>query len=123
MTTIKVKPSERLVKLTKAQILETYKFWQESSPMTEVEHYYEDRLRMQVEKLLSLVPDYTDDLRTGNISELIFKIRKDLGKSPNGKPTYIDTCPEDRCPICWYNGMDSLKAEGGDFCEEHKQEF
>ena len=31
-------------------------------------------------------------------------------------------CPDDRCPICWNDGVDSLKAEGGDFCEEHEQQ-
>lgn len=29
-------------------------------------------------------------------------------------------CPNDRCPICWSNNIDSLKAENCDFCEEHE---
>lgn len=28
-------------------------------------------------------------------------------------------CPENRCPICWNDDIDSIKAEGSDFCEEH----
>lgn len=31
-------------------------------------------------------------------------------------------CPEDRCPLCWYNNIDALKVENGDYCEEHQEE-
>lgn len=30
-------------------------------------------------------------------------------------------CPEDRCPLCWYDHIDSLKVEGGDYCYEHQE--
>ena len=30
-------------------------------------------------------------------------------------------CPDDRCPLCWNEGIDSLKAEGADYCEEHME--
>ena len=30
-------------------------------------------------------------------------------------------CPEDRCPICWSDGIDSIKAEGSDYCQEHEE--
>ena len=29
-------------------------------------------------------------------------------------------CPDDRCPICWFDNIDSLKTEYGSFCEEHE---
>jgi hypothetical protein len=32
-------------------------------------------------------------------------------------------CPEDRCPICWSDGIDSLKTENGDYCQEHEEEL
>lgn len=32
-------------------------------------------------------------------------------------------CPEDRCPLCWYNNIDALKVENGDYCEEHQEEM
>lgn len=32
-------------------------------------------------------------------------------------------CPDDRCPICWFNNIDSLKKENCDFCEEHEKEM
>lgn len=32
-------------------------------------------------------------------------------------------CPENRCPICWSNDIDSLKTEDGDYCEEHEEEL
>ena len=32
-------------------------------------------------------------------------------------------CPENRCPICWSNDIDSLKTENGDYCEEHEGEL
>lgn len=28
-------------------------------------------------------------------------------------------CPEDRCPLCWYEQIDSMKADGEDYCTEH----
>ena len=31
-------------------------------------------------------------------------------------------CPEDRCPLCWYQNIDALKVENGDYCEEHQEE-
>lgn len=32
-------------------------------------------------------------------------------------------CPEDRCPLCWNDGIDSLKAKNGSYCEEHEMEM
>lgn len=32
-------------------------------------------------------------------------------------------CPEDRCPLCWYQDVDALKVDGGDYCEEHQEEM
>jgi hypothetical protein len=32
-------------------------------------------------------------------------------------------CPEDRCPLCWYAGIDTLKTEGGYYCQEHEEEM
>lgn len=68
------------LKLAKLQILEDIKLWQESPVQTEVEHYYEKRLRDSVKRLLTLDPDYTKDLKTTMISELEYKIRKELKK-------------------------------------------
>lgn len=68
------------LKLAKLQILEDIKLWQETPVQTEVEHYYEKRLLESVKRLLNLDPDYIKDLKTTMISELEYKIRKELKK-------------------------------------------
>ena len=68
------------LKKAKLQILEDIKLWQEAPVQTEVEHYYEKRLRESVKRLLALDPDYTKDLKSTMISELEYKIRKELKK-------------------------------------------
>lgn len=30
-------------------------------------------------------------------------------------------CPENRCPVCWYNGVDTLVGEGSYYCQEHEE--
>ena len=32
-------------------------------------------------------------------------------------------CPEDRCPLCWDKGIDSLIVDGGYYCQEHEDEM
>ena len=68
-------------KLAKLQVLEDIKLWQEAPVQTEVEHYYEKRLRESIKRLLTFEPDYTKDLKTTMISELERKIRNELKES------------------------------------------
>jgi hypothetical protein len=32
-------------------------------------------------------------------------------------------CPENRCPICWYDGIDSLVEDGDFCCQRHEEEM
>ena len=80
MTEIKVKPSERLVKLKKMEVLKAYDLWQEAPVQTEVNHYYEERLREAVEELFKLLPDYRNKVESTMVSELVFRIKEDLKK-------------------------------------------
>lgn len=32
-------------------------------------------------------------------------------------------CPENRCPICWHDGIDALVEDGGLYCQMHEKEM
>lgn len=46
-----------------------------------------------------------------------------LENAINGVDITEPDCPEDRCPICWEDGIDSLKEDGGDYCQYHREEM
>ena len=32
-------------------------------------------------------------------------------------------CPENRCPLCWYEGIDNLIEDGESYCQQHNEEL
>lgn len=31
-------------------------------------------------------------------------------------------CQNNRCPLCWYDGIDTIVEEGHEYCHEHEEQ-
>lgn len=66
------------IKLKMKQVLTEHNLWQEAPVQTEVEKYYEKRLKEAIEGLFKLDPTYKEKVKSTMVSELVFRIKEDL---------------------------------------------
>lgn len=85
MTTSKVKVSEQLVRRRKWELLRAIQSWQDAEPDSDDERECEERMRQAEQRLLQLVPDYTEKFVFFTMDEMSYWLKRDLCPDKVGK--------------------------------------